>query len=309
MTNDICVKSCNGRATSRKFSESERPMALLVRGLTMRPRPAAAIRAARPVMGPPSGGSAATWAAWAAYCGVVLFSEGGIAPGASALHTEPATIKEALDLSLNFFFVLPTIASSVAPVVDPSLEAFFNVLICWALLFFGFAADEKENSYPGGMLPYLTGALFLTNVFYLPMLALRSPRSDVELREATAAPLTPLQRLAESRVLAGVIGVAVPLLALAWFGFARPEMLSTGFEARWDALVNLISTDRLAFSFAADYLIFALFQGALVNADAERRGVDSSNAGVAAARFVPFAGLVAWLLTRPALEAGAWDEQ
>ena len=39
-----------------------------------------------------------------------VFQEGGIAPGNSALHTQPETIKEAIDLSLNFWFVLPSIA-------------------------------------------------------------------------------------------------------------------------------------------------------------------------------------------------------
>ena len=49
----------------------------------------------------PTVASGATWLAWITYCGVVLFSEGGVAPGASALHTEPETITEALSLSLN----------------------------------------------------------------------------------------------------------------------------------------------------------------------------------------------------------------
>ena len=46
--------------------------------------------------------------------GVVLFSEGGIAPGASALHTQPETIREAVELSLNFWLVLPSLLPSRA---------------------------------------------------------------------------------------------------------------------------------------------------------------------------------------------------
>ena len=67
-----------------------------------------------------------------------------------------------LDLSLNFWFVLPSVLPSLAPTVDPSLEAFFNGLLCWALCFFGFASDEEDFAYAGGMLPYLVGSLFLT---------------------------------------------------------------------------------------------------------------------------------------------------
>ena len=245
--------------------------------------------------------AAGTWAAWAAYCGVVLFSEGGIAPGNLALHTEPETIQSALGLSLNFWFVLPTIAPTLAPVLDPALEAFFNVLICYALCFFGFVADERENEYSGGMVPYLTGALFLTNVFYLPMLALRTPRAGADLANAQAAPFTPLQSLAEIKWLAGIVGVVVPLLAVGWFGCARPDVIAPGFETRAANLVHAITTDRLAFSFATDYLVFWAFQGVLVGADAARRGVDADSPSVAAARFVPFVGLVSWLLMRPSL--------
>lgn len=281
-------------------------LATAMRPMLMATRPAVTplrLAAAPCMLGAPSLRAGGTWAAWAAYIGIVLLSEGGIAPGNSALHTEPATIIEAVDLSLNFWFVLPTIASGLAPYVDPSLEAFFNVLICYALLFFGFTADERENEYtPGGMVPYLTGALFLTNVFYLPMLAIRTPRTPADRAASEALPLTPLQRLAESKLIAAVVGIAVPLLALGWLGYGRAELVpTTGLEARVSALVNLVQTDRLAFSFFVDYLVFAAFQGALVQDDARRRGVDVQAAGVRAAQYVPFAGLVGWLLTRPAL--------
>lgn len=250
---------------------------------------------------PPRFAAAGTWAAWATYCGVVLFSEGGIAPGNSALHTEPGTIQEALNLSLNFWFVLPTIAPTLAPALDPTLEAFFNVLICYALLFFGFVADERENDYPGGMVPYLTGSLFLTNVFYLPMLALRTPRAGTDLDAAQSPPLSPLERLAESRLVAAVVGVVVPLLALGWFGYGRADVIPPGFESRLADLTAAITSDRLTFSFAADYLTFALFQSVLVPADAARRGVDAGAPSVRAAQLVPLLGLVGWMLTRPSL--------
>ena len=96
-------------------------------------------------------------------------------------------------------------------------------------------------------MPYLTGALFLTNVFYLPMLALRSPRDDAP---TAPPPLTAVQRLGESRGLAALVGIAVPLLALGWFAFGRADVVvSVGLEARWADIVALVSSDRLAFSF------------------------------------------------------------
>lgn len=255
-----------------------------------------------PSSGPLTVGRVVTWASWAVYLAIVLFSEGGLAPGNSALHTEPETIKEALDLSLNFWLVLPALAPSLAPVVDPALEGLFNVLICWALCFWGFTVDERDNAYPGTMLPYLVGALFLTNVFFLPMLALRTPRAAEPASAAIgASELTTVQRVTESRAFALVSGVVVPLVAIWWGCEARPEMVAPGLAERWEALVSLVSTDRLAFSFAADMAVFALFQGVLVSADAARRGVDQSAASVIAAKCLPFVGLVAWLLSRPSL--------
>lgn len=74
--------------------------------------------------------------AWLVYVGYLLLSD--LPPGNSLLHTQPETLQTAIDLSLNFWFVLPTVFPDAAPVLNPTLEGLFNIVVAWGLLFWGF---------------------------------------------------------------------------------------------------------------------------------------------------------------------------
>lgn len=65
--------------------------------------------------------------AWLLYVGYLLLSD--YSPGASLLHIEPATLKEAMDLSLNFWFVMPLAFPHIAPHLSPTLEGLFNLTV------------------------------------------------------------------------------------------------------------------------------------------------------------------------------------
>lgn len=114
-------------------------------------------------------------AAWAAYV-THLF----LAQPASVTSTTADALREAVDLSLNFLFILPAVAPSVAPVVHPALEGLFMLVVGWAGVLWVFAADGYEGAAPadgkGGVaggaatprpgvpvVPFLVGAAFLTN--------------------------------------------------------------------------------------------------------------------------------------------------
>ena len=86
---------------------------------------------------------------------------------------------------------------------------------------------------------------------------------------------------------------------------ARPEY--GDLITRYHSLSELLSADRLASSFVVDLVLFAFFQGWLVDDDLRRRGVDPQDGGAlrAAARFVPFWGLCAYLTLRPPLASAA----
>ena len=45
---------------------------------------------------------------------------------------------EAINLSINFWFVTPLVFPSMAPVIHPALEGLFNIVVAWGALFVGF---------------------------------------------------------------------------------------------------------------------------------------------------------------------------
>lgn len=230
----------------------------------------------------------ALWAVWLFYVGFLLLSD--LPPGPSLLHTPPATVQTVIALSLNFWFVLPTIAPPIAPVVHPALEGLFNLLIAWALLFWGFLIDRRHQRVP--MLPFLIGTALLTNVFYLAWLALRQPNS-----QPPTEPLNRLEAVSESRGLPGFL-TAIALISILWASLARPEF--GDLPTRWQALLNLITHDRLTFSFIADLLVFWLFQAWLIKDDMARRNWQHPPT-YWIVRLLPFIGLVIYLVRRPAL--------
>ncbi|MDX2229116.1 MAG: hypothetical protein NW220_05745 [Leptolyngbyaceae cyanobacterium bins.349] len=233
------------------------------------------------------------WSIWLIYISFLFFSD--FPPGESLLHVKPDTLHEAIALSLNFWFVLPALVPKLAPVLHPALEGLFNLTVAWGLLFWGFLIDRRNQRFP--TLPFLMGTALLTNVFYLPWLALR--RSNPSFHPDSA--LTPLERLTESRLLP--IALTVVLVAsLGWAAVARPEF--GNFSDRWQALMELVLSDRLAYSFVIDLGVFWIFQSWLVTDDMQRRNWQDASA-LWVARLLPFIGLVIYLLRRPRMAKGA----
>lgn len=231
---------------------------------------------------------------WGFYVSILLLSD--FPPGESLLQVRLSTLQEALNLSFNFWFVMPLLLPGAAPELNPILEAMFNLVVAWGLLFWGFLLDGRRQFLP--MLPFLIGTAFLTNVFYLPWLVLRSPNpAPPEL------PLRPLERFVERRILPlGMLLVAIA--AMLWAVWGRPEL--GDWATRWVAWRDLLARDRLAVSFLVDLIMFGLFQGWLVADDMARRQWRHPWA-LWGARLVPFIGLVAYLLLRPQIAATLRD--
>ncbi len=229
------------------------------------------------------------WSIWVIYVGYLLLSD--IPPGPSLLHIDGATIEEVWDLSLNFWFLTPLLTPEVAPVLHPTLEAIFNIVVAWALLFWGFLMDGRGQRWPMSL--FLVGAAFLTNVFYLPWLALRDSQTEVSVEK-----LSRLERVAEGRSLPLFL-TGVVLASLGWGMFARPEF--GDLAARWQGLVEIVGSDRLAHSFAIDMLMFWLFQSWLVGDDMKRRDWEDG-VSLWVARLVPFFGLAFYFCRRPGLK-------
>ncbi|GAX27274.1 hypothetical protein FisN_13Lh160 [Fistulifera solaris] len=243
--------------------------------------------------------------AWILYLSVVFLSD-GILPGANALALEQRTWEEVLGLSLNFAFVSPVLHLPFSPSVHPYLEAVFNGLLAYAGLFAGFLVEDDDPKKIGKGLAYgpiVVGMQFLTSAFLLPYLAFRSrvtaTRDDApfELSFFTRA-------IGEAKwwgiAMTGLFGVA-----LGWTMFGRVDEIQYGvdFASRYQSFVDLLSIDRVGSSFLVDYVIFALFQGWLVEDDWKRRSSpgETNNTLVAFAKYVPFLGLAAYLTFRPNL--------
>jgi len=226
------------------------------------------------------------WLAWVVYVGYLLLSD--FPPGPSLLHTSPDTLREAGELSLNFWFILPALFPSQAPTLHPALEGLFNVVVTWGLLFWGFAIEGRQQRVP--MLPFLIGTAFLTNVFYLPWLGLRQVR-----RDRPSLPLNRLEAMTESRAYPIAL-MLVMLAAIGWGLWGRADF--GGIGDRWAALVQIVQSDRLAYSFWIDMLVFWLFQGWLVPDDMARRQWQDPVA-LWCARLMPALGLVIYCWRRP----------
>jgi hypothetical protein len=233
--------------------------------------------------------------AWFVYMWAVFFSD-NILPGANALQLEQRTWHEVFDLSVNFFLVSPLLHLPFSPTVHPMLEGVFNLLLSWAALFAGLFSDDrkdKPNLFP--TILAVVGMQFLTSAVLLPYLATRTTetRSNVRLQE-----LGSVARICESRALGPALGL-VGTCSIAWFFTGRMAEFGP-FEERWQSFLGLLSIDRVGSSFIVDLVIFACFQGWLVDEDLKRRGITNTKSPLAlVATFVPFFGMVAYLALRP----------
>lgn len=253
---------------------------------------------------------AIAFGAWLFYCWFLFLSD--VAPGPNALSLDPATWQEVKDLSLNFWLVLPIVSPDNAAFAHPGLEGIFNMVLAWSALFIGFVSDgdfvsessasEKDTSRKS-MVPTLVAMQFLTNAILLPHLFTRKVPTEPEDFLVKGVENKPLALSAgESKALPVVLS-GVFTLSLAWVFLGREEMFS---DARFSSLFDLLSNDRLGFSFCVDLLYFWSFQGWMVDDDVRRRdwagfGGKEQTSLVQAAKKVPFFGLAYYFFKRPAL--------
>ncbi len=225
------------------------------------------------------------WVLAAAYIYILLLSPPDqIVPGNPAWAIQPETLQEVFNESINFFFVLPILNAlgieyMKAPIVHPVSEAFFNFAIAWIFMFLPLMlADRRGDNLP--KIPLWGMAMFLTNAFLTPYMALRAAKPLPEENKES-------QKGSIARVF-GWIGLVVGTTALAWFFVSRPEF--GGFSERWQYFVEQLTSDRVALAFGVDSILFCVFQGILLGS------VEPVGSKKRWLRFFPFWGLVAWLI-------------
>lgn len=241
--------------------------------------------------------------AWIFYLWFLFVSN--IPPGANVFHMTSETFHEVINLSINFWLLLPITFPQWSPVVHPTLEGVFNFILIWSLLFAGFLIDGKRPNEASGrerndMNIVVAGMQFLTNAFYLPYLF---SREEKRIELSFSNNLGSLERFFESKALP-VFGGFAGILFIWWSLYGRYDDYGSISE-RLESFQQLVSQDRLSFSFLFDGFFYALFQGWLIQDDVNRRTNSSSSDSLPLSaklgQFIPFFGLVIYFLSRPPL--------
>ena len=124
---------------------------------------------------------------------------------------------------------------------------------------------------------------FLTNIFFVPYLALREQPAGSRGTSASGDPES--AKLPSYAPLIGLTGAVVGVVSLVWALSIRPEY--GGLAERWQYFVQQSTTNRIFFAFVLDAVFYTVWQALLMDKSAPRSH-----------RFVPFLGLVAHLVTR-----------
>ncbi|CAE7744694.1 Oxr1, partial [Symbiodinium microadriaticum] len=213
--------------------------------------------------------------AGAIYWYILLLSPQGqfsFLAGPPAWAIDETTLRNVIDESLNFFYIWPgldtvglpsptSLLGIALPSVDPLRLALFNLAEAYAFMLLPLLLWDRPKRQD--VYNWWAPAMFLTNAILLPYFAVRgiAGPSQVSKAKPSWAPLVGLSALA----------VAVVALWQSW--------------GLWGNFLPLVLGDRVAFAFAVDCTLFAVLQAYVF---AETAGP--------AWRFVPFLGLVAWLL-------------
>ncbi|KAG0613013.1 hypothetical protein M758_6G069700 [Ceratodon purpureus] len=222
------------------------------------------------------------------------------APGDPVWAISQATITGVLNLSFNFFYVLP-LANILgfhlleAAVVHPADEALFNFVLGWALLFAPLIfTDRKRDRFPWSLDVFWLASMFLTNTFLIPYMAIRLNKSPDSPRNSLLQPASGLQRAFTNgaRVVA-VTGAAVGLLSIVWFVIGRPTEGFGDLAERWSYWIDTVSKDRPTYAFIWDLCCYTVFQPWLIGDNLDNIRPESKEL-VAKLRFLPYVGLVAY---------------
>jgi hypothetical protein len=229
--------------------------------------------------------SGVLWILSAAYIYTLLLSPPGqVLPGEPVWAIQPETLREIWNESINFFFILPILNTvginfMQAAIAHPWLEALFNFAEAWMLMFLPLLlADPRGRRLPKLLIWSL--AMFLTNTFLIPYMALRLTTPQVQGEDEITKGLV-------ARVF-GWTGLIVGSIALIWSVFARPEFGDFSEKAQY--FVQDLMSNRLTIAFCVDLVLFALFQAVLLGT------IEPRGSRKRWLRFIPFWGLAAWLI-------------
>ncbi|CAI9096240.1 OLC1v1032336C2 [Oldenlandia corymbosa var. corymbosa] len=195
-----------------------------------------------------------------------------------------------------WLFLLPVVGVHLleGPVLHPMSEGLFNFVIAWTLLFAPLLyTDRRRNSYKGSLDVLWGFQMFLTNTFLIPYMALRLNKGDETRTKRKTSPLGSVMINGASVV--GLTGAAVCLLSVLWAIYGRADGDFGNISERLDFLVNYLGSERLAYAFIWDIVLYTIFQPWLIGENLQNIRKDSVKI-VSYLRFVPVVGLVAYCI-------------
>ncbi|XP_044488564.1 uncharacterized protein LOC123213235 [Mangifera indica] len=221
------------------------------------------------------------------------------APGDPVWAISSETVNSLLGLSLNFFFILPSmnavgIRLIDAPVLHPMSEGLFNFVIGWTFMFAPLLFTDRRRDRYKGSLDILWGLqMFLTNTFLIPYMAIRLNEADAKNIQRKRSQLGSV--MTNGAPIVGLIGGAVCLISALWALYGRMDGNFGSITDRWDFLISYLGSERLAYAFIWDICLYAIFQPWLIGDNLQN--IQTDKAGIVNnLKFVPVVGLIAYLL-------------
>ncbi|KAK9812268.1 hypothetical protein WJX73_009037 [Symbiochloris irregularis] len=236
------------------------------------------------------------WGFYAVYLWYIFFSK--LAPGAPGITPPPGTFTELYHESINYFYIniflhwanLPGIPTNAE---HPVSEALFNFVNAYSLMLWPLMAADMKSIKIKGKFWWWVGTQFITNVVFLPFMAIREQpagsfgtltqsQTDARLAELTAEGPEGDLRMPYYAPAMGAVAAVIGLVSIAWAVVGRPEF--GGMPERWDFFVSSFTGNRVFYAFFLDLAFYTTWQIIFM-----RRAEGKY-------RFVPFAGLAAWLI-------------
>uniref|UniRef100_A0A0D9W5U8 Uncharacterized protein n=1 Tax=Leersia perrieri TaxID=77586 RepID=A0A0D9W5U8_9ORYZ len=221
---------------------------------------------------------ASLWGAEAAY--ILWLFLLPYAPGDPIWAISQSTISDLIGLSLNFFFVLPFLNSAgihllESPVLHPMAEGLFNFVIAWTLLFAPLLFTDSKRDRFKGSLDLLWGfQMFLTNTFLIPYMAIRLNDPDMDNSPQETSKLGSV--MVRGATIVGLTGGVVCVGSIAWALFGRADAGFGGIAERWQYVQSYVFSERLAYAFLWDILLYSIFQPWLIGDNIDNVKADAT---------------------------------
>lgn len=195
----------------------------------------------------------------------------------------------------------------------PCPSQLFNFVAAWGMMFWPLMQSDAQSRKVDNKLAWWLGIMFLTNVFFVPFLALRaapeppagSATSGSAASSAAAGAVAGSSGAGGSVAPAllpswsgaiGAAGAAVGLFSIAWAFVGRPE-LGGDLADRIAYAQHEFASNRVFYAFVIDSALYSVWQASFL-ADAPARF-----------RYVPFFGMAAYLLMQPTAAAAPASEE